>query len=233
MADVPGDGEGLDVEARSYQLVPTAQCPDGGLIPEKGTSIVVYSQLVHKLQAFDPEWEARLANEVCLVRVDTLRKHDMLIRDGTHGKRSDDRQFRRTLSPRGARVQYTEIHDSGTVVLRRLPGREQETLPLDVAVARLRAETTPPDLAATYGRIAGGEDETYSGTIEGADLATGRHRAWQITAFPVRRPDGRNLGAGVVLHDITEQLKAEKELRRSERNLADFFENASFATPFG
>ena len=33
-----------------------------------------------------------------------------------------------------------------TLVLRRLPGREQETLPLAEAVARLAAEATPPDL---------------------------------------------------------------------------------------
>jgi threonyl-tRNA synthetase len=33
-------------------------------------------------------------------------------------------------------------------VLRRLPGREQETLPLPAAAARLAAEATPPDLAA-------------------------------------------------------------------------------------
>ncbi len=38
--------------------------------------------------------------------------------------------------------------EHGTVVLRRLPGREQEVLPLAEAVARLAAEATPPDLAA-------------------------------------------------------------------------------------
>jgi threonyl-tRNA synthetase len=36
--------------------------------------------------------------------------------------------------------------EEGTLVLRRLPGREQETLPLAEAVARLKAEATPPDL---------------------------------------------------------------------------------------
>jgi len=38
--------------------------------------------------------------------------------------------------------------EEGNVVLRRLPGREQETLPLAEAVARLKAESTPPDLSA-------------------------------------------------------------------------------------
>ncbi len=36
--------------------------------------------------------------------------------------------------------------EEGSIVLRRLPGREQETLPLAEAVARLKAEATPPDL---------------------------------------------------------------------------------------
>jgi len=36
-----------------------------------------------------------------------------------------------------------------SLVLRRLPGREQESLPLAEAIARLAAEATPPDLAAS------------------------------------------------------------------------------------
>ncbi|MGG5822864.1 threonine--tRNA ligase [Falsiroseomonas sp. HW251] len=38
--------------------------------------------------------------------------------------------------------------EEGTLVLRRLPGREQETVTLAEAVARLAAEATPPDLRA-------------------------------------------------------------------------------------
>jgi threonyl-tRNA synthetase len=38
--------------------------------------------------------------------------------------------------------------EEGQLVLRRLPGREQETLPLSEAVARLVAEAVPPDLIA-------------------------------------------------------------------------------------
>jgi threonyl-tRNA synthetase len=38
--------------------------------------------------------------------------------------------------------------EQGAVVLRRLPGREQEVLPLADAIARLAADATPPDLAA-------------------------------------------------------------------------------------
>ena len=35
--------------------------------------------------------------------------------------------------------------EEGKIVLRRLPGREQETLSLDEAVAKLAAEAAPPD----------------------------------------------------------------------------------------
>jgi threonyl-tRNA synthetase len=44
--------------------------------------------------------------------------------------------------------------EQGAVVLRRLPGREQEALPLADAVARLAAEGTPPDLAPTKAAVA-------------------------------------------------------------------------------
>ena len=48
-----------------------------------------------------------------------------------------------------------------------------------------------------------------------------------MTAFPVRDPSGANMGAGVVAQDVTDRLNAEEELKRSERNLSDFFENAN------
>jgi threonyl-tRNA synthetase len=38
--------------------------------------------------------------------------------------------------------------EEGSIVLRRLPGRDQETLKLADAVALLAAEATPPDLRA-------------------------------------------------------------------------------------
>lgn len=85
----------------------------------------------------------------------------------------------------------------------------------------------PADLAARYRAIANGTGGVFSGTVDGPHPVTGEYRAYQVTAFPVRRADGATLGAGVVVHDITEQRKAEQELRRSERNLADFFENAN------
>ncbi|WP_237213494.1 threonine--tRNA ligase [Falsiroseomonas oryziterrae] len=44
--------------------------------------------------------------------------------------------------------------EEGTLVLRRLPGREQETVKLAEAVARLAAEATPPDLRAAPAPLA-------------------------------------------------------------------------------
>ncbi|MCS6931976.1 MAG: threonine--tRNA ligase [Acetobacteraceae bacterium] len=59
----------------------------------------------------------------------------------------------------GARVPVLAVigrreAEQGAVVLRRLPGREQELLPLPEAVARLAAEGTPPDLAAPKAAVA-------------------------------------------------------------------------------
>ena len=73
----------------------------------------------------------------------------------------------------------------------------------------------PPELAATYRRIATGEAGVFSGSIQRPD-ATGANRAWLVTAFPVRHPDGPTLGVGVVLHDITERREAEDAVRLSE-----------------
>jgi PAS domain S-box-containing protein len=74
----------------------------------------------------------------------------------------------------------------------------------------------PADQAARYADIAAGAAGVYAGTVELVRPDTGAFQAWQVTAFPVRRPGGQNLGAGVVVHEVTEQRKAERELRRSE-----------------
>ncbi|HEY1189976.1 MAG TPA: PAS domain S-box protein [Gemmata sp.] len=103
-------------------------------------------------------------------------------------------------------------------------------VPVGEHIGRTLAEVVPqfpPALAAEYRRIATGQGGVYSGTVDRPHPVTGAYRAYQVTAFPVRLPGGPTLGAGVVVHDVTEQRKAEQELQRSERNLADFFENAN------
>lgn len=73
----------------------------------------------------------------------------------------------------------------------------------------------PADLTAKYREIANGRAGPFSGTSAGPSPRDGAYRAYHVTAFPVRRPDGATLGAGVVVHDITEQRKAEDEVRHS------------------
>jgi PAS domain S-box-containing protein len=85
----------------------------------------------------------------------------------------------------------------------------------------------PADLVARYRHTAGENGSPFTAQVRGIDARrSGAERVWQVTAFPVR-VGGRNLGAGVVAQDVTDRLRAEDELRRSERNLADFFENAN------
>ncbi len=86
----------------------------------------------------------------------------------------------------------------------------------------------PPEVAAAYRRAAGPDGQPFTTQFRRADpRAPGTTRAWRATAFPVRDADGRALGAGVIAQDVTAALKAEEDVRRSERNLSDFFENAN------
>ena len=87
---------------------------------------------------------------------------------------------------------------------------------------------SPATLLEAYRRTAGPEGQPYTAQVRRPDATqSGAARVWQVTAFPVRDPAHRTLGAGVFVQDVTDQLKAEEELRRSERNLSDFFENAN------
>ncbi|AWM37740.1 Phytochrome-like protein cph1 [Gemmata obscuriglobus] len=85
----------------------------------------------------------------------------------------------------------------------------------------------PAERVERYRAVATGAAESYSDTVDVRHPITGALQAFHVTAFPVRLPGGPTLGAGVVVHEITEQRRAEQELRRSERNLTDFFENAN------
>jgi PAS domain S-box-containing protein len=86
----------------------------------------------------------------------------------------------------------------------------------------------PPDIIGAYRRVASAEGEPYTAQLRRGDARrSGATRVWQATAFPVRGTDGGTFGAGVFVQDVTDRLRAEEELRRSERNLADFFENAN------
>jgi PAS domain S-box-containing protein len=64
--------------------------------------------------------------------------------------------------------------------------------------------------------------------VVGWRFVGGDEERWSITkASPVRDEQGRVQMAISIFRDITEELRARKALRRSEQELADFFENAS------
>ena len=85
----------------------------------------------------------------------------------------------------------------------------------------------PPEVLAAYRRTATDEGVPFTTQIRRPNLETGGARVWQVNAFPVREPAGKAVGAGVIAQDVTDRLRAEEDLRRSERNLSDFFENAN------
>ncbi|QJW99671.1 PAS domain-containing protein [Frigoriglobus tundricola] len=86
----------------------------------------------------------------------------------------------------------------------------------------------PADVLAAYRRTAAPDGVSFTAQLRGPDRRfPGETRVWQVTAFPVREATGHTLGAGVVAQDVTDRLRAEEEVRRSERNLADFFDNAN------
>jgi PAS domain S-box-containing protein len=54
----------------------------------------------------------------------------------------------------------------------------------------------------------------------------GRRVAISLAVSPIRTADGRLIGASAIARDITQRKQAQEALRRSERELADFFENS-------
>lgn len=55
----------------------------------------------------------------------------------------------------------------------------------------------------------------------------GTIRAIEDSAAPIRNEAGRIIGAVMVFHDVTDRRKADDALRRNEKTLSDFFENAA------
>ncbi len=86
----------------------------------------------------------------------------------------------------------------------------------------------PPETAKQFqendqGALARGEGLQVIETLEHED---GTHHSI-VSKFPIRDTDGKAVMVGGVAIDITEQRNAENALRRSEKELSDFFENAS------
>jgi PAS domain S-box-containing protein len=71
------------------------------------------------------------------------------------------------------------------------------------------------------GKIAGLANHTSLRSRSGVEIAI------EDSAAPIRNRRGETVGAVIVFRDVTERRKAERQLRRSEQLLTDFFENAA------
>ena len=85
---------------------------------------------------------------------------------------------------------------------------------------RIEAEN-PADRALREGAVVGLADHTVLIARDGTE------RAIDDSAAPIRDDDGAVTGAVLVFRDVAGRRDAERALARSERELADFFENAT------
>ena len=108
---------GYDAEARTYRLVPKAQCGDGGLLPDLVGRNGLFAGSMEANTALSAEWNLKLASEVCLVQTATPARHDLNIREGSYGGAA--RRSSWSLLPSPARIEYLEIRDGGGPVLLR------------------------------------------------------------------------------------------------------------------
>ncbi|MEJ7810091.1 MAG: ATP-binding protein [Gemmatimonadaceae bacterium] len=103
-----------------------------------------------------------------------------------------------------------------------------DRIPVDEHIGRELSElfprASPRVLRALHGVLETGRpiiDMELAGTVSDAD---GRPGSWLASLFPVRTADGRTLGLGGVIAEVTERKRAADALRESEarfRQLAD------------
>ena len=98
--------------------------------------------------------------------------------------------------------------------------------PLDAAFRIIHERTrerveSPVMRVLREGAIVGMADNTMLMARDGAE------RPIDDSAAPIRDEQGRLAGCVLVFRDVSQRRRAENDLRRSERELADFFENAS------
>ncbi len=72
----------------------------------------------------------------------------------------------------------------------------------------------PPKLLAAYRQVASPAGQSFNAQIRRRDVHDRELlRDWQIVAFPIRHSKDVSFGAGVVVQDVTERLKAEDILK--------------------
>src|SRR5262249_35074606 len=101
-------------------------------------------------------------------------------------------------------------------------------LPAEAHIGRRGEELLPgldPPVAPALRRALRGGAPLLDRELSGATpAAPGETRYWLASYYPVRAPDGRTLGLGLIVNEITERKKAEAALRESQgriRMLAD------------
>jgi PAS domain S-box-containing protein len=91
-------------------------------------------------------------------------------------------------------------------------------------VTMLIPEERPDEEPAILARLVRGERIEHYETVR--VRKDGSRVDISLTVSPIRGPDGEIVGASKIARDISARKRAEEALRRSERELSDFFENA-------
>ncbi|MEN9934792.1 MAG: hypothetical protein RLZZ387_1371 [Chloroflexota bacterium] len=93
--------------------------------------------------------------------------------------------------------------------------------PPEAHLGRTFREVLPelaPQLEAFYQRTLGGGQPVLDLVISGeTSAAPGEQRSWIASFFPIRTGDGRLLGAGTIVSDITERRSLEQKLMEEHR----------------
>lgn len=113
-------------------------------------------------------------------------------------------------------MRYIQMNDTfaainGAPIKERLGRTVREVFP-DIA----------PRVEARYHKVIETGEPIINLEISGTDLARatpGEMRYWLASYYPVRDPDGQVLGVGVVILEITEQKRAEEEVKRLNAGL--------------
>jgi hypothetical protein len=114
------DGTGpLEPVARTYRMLPKAQCGTNGIKPDLASRIGLFGGSLDEDRALDAEWRRRLDTEVCIVRELPPERFDTLITHGDTGPvpSKEAKRLSWSLGPRPTRTEYAEIRDATGAVL--------------------------------------------------------------------------------------------------------------------